>query len=458
MKNKKIFGVFALVLALLFTVCVFVACGEPADEPGGESTVKSIEVTTMPKTEFTLGEDFTAEGGELTVTYEDGTTEKVSLTAEGVEVTAPDMSTEGANKNVVVRYEGARATYKISVSAAMFTVTFDLGDSETTAEVKDGETVAKPDDPTLTGHTFDGWYTAEAGGLPYDFASPVTADITLYAYWTEDGVTYHDFTFDYNDGVGGLDSTTVVHHIADGEVAVALVSDPVREGYAFLGWFTTDDGEDEYDFSSEVRGDVTVYAQWERTSMEPVQYTFEVEDIVLEDPTTGQALTGPGNSGTGTGPSMLIADDGTHGVSNGYFISFLYKSGIDLRFEIISDMDVENAQLVVRMSAEGRDRSFNQSNYVISVNGTQTPEYNVSITDVPGYVYEGVSCAPFQDYVIGNVTLYEGRNYIDLVTNNNDGDAGSTRTASAPLIDCIKITTEAVLTWNTSLGYPAENY
>lgn len=455
MKTKKIIGLIVFCLTLVLTAGAITACG-PAES--GEGEVSSIEITTMPKTEYVLGEEFSVEGGELTVTYEDGTTAVVSLDAEGVEVTAPDMTTEGERKNVVVRYGGARATYSISVSAAVFTVTFDAGASTTTAEVRDGETVTKPEDPELEGSTFDGWYTAEAGGLPYDFSSPVTADMTIYAYWLEDGVTYYDFTFDYNNAVSGMESDTVVQHVAEGESAVELVTDPTRTGYEFVGWYADEEGEEAFDFSAEVTEDTTVYAQWERTSTEPVQYVFEVEDIILKDPTTGDALTGPGASGTASSTGMLVRDDGTHEVSNGYFISYLYSSGIDLRFEIVSDMAVENAQLVVRMSAEGRERSFTQDNYVISVNGTQRPEYEVTITDVPGYAYEGVACATFQDYVIGNITLREGRNYIDLVTYNDDGDAGSTRTASAPLIDCIKITTEAVLTWNTSLGYPAENY
>lgn len=458
-KTKRFFCVFAIVLALALSAGVFAACGGGNDDPPEPTTgdAESIEVTTMPKTEFTLGEEFTAEGGVLTVTYEGGATETVSMTAEGVEITAPDMTTVGENKNVVVRYAGARTTYRISVTIASFTVSFSNNGEVTTEEVDEGEPVAEPETPVRDGYTFRGWRTAEAGGVPYDFSSIVTADFTLYAYWTDDSVDYSEVTFNYNNGIGGMASDTVVQYVAPGGTAVELVSDPVRTGYSFLGWFDAADGGDEFDFTTEITEDTTIYAQWERSSTEPQTYTFEVEDIILEDPTTGNVLTGPGASGSARGEGMLVQDDGTHDVSNGYFISYLYSNGIDLRFEIVSDMET-TATLVVRMSAEGRDRTFDQDNYMVSVNGMTGPDYTVSITNVPAYAYEGVACAPFRDYVIGNIQLYEGRNYIDLVTNNNDGDAGSTRTASAPLIDCIKLTTGAVVTWNTSLGYPADNY
>lgn len=48
----------------------------------------------------------------------------------------------------------------------------------------DGKLV-KPADPTREGYTFGGWYTDEACTQAYDFSTPVTADLTLYAKWTK---------------------------------------------------------------------------------------------------------------------------------------------------------------------------------------------------------------------------------------------------------------------------------
>src|SRR5699024_3310634 len=31
--------------------------------------------------------------------------------------------------------------------------------------------------------TFAGWFTEQSGGEPWDFATPITADTTLYAQW-----------------------------------------------------------------------------------------------------------------------------------------------------------------------------------------------------------------------------------------------------------------------------------
>ncbi len=48
----------------------------------------------------------------------------------------------------------------------------------------DGKLV-KPADPTREGYAFGGWYTDEACTQAYDFSTPVTADLTLYAKWTK---------------------------------------------------------------------------------------------------------------------------------------------------------------------------------------------------------------------------------------------------------------------------------
>ena len=68
-------------------------------------------------------------------------------------------------------------------------VSFETGegskvDFQTTADGK----LVKPADPTRDGYTFGGWYTDEACTQAYDFSTPVTADLTLYAKWTKNAV------------------------------------------------------------------------------------------------------------------------------------------------------------------------------------------------------------------------------------------------------------------------------
>ena len=66
-----------------------------------------------------------------------------------------------------------------------FTVTFDSngGSKVASQTVKEGEKVAKPANPTLSGYTFEGWFVDKALKTAYDFNTPVTSDITLYASW-----------------------------------------------------------------------------------------------------------------------------------------------------------------------------------------------------------------------------------------------------------------------------------
>ena len=75
------------------------------------------------------------------------------------------------------------------VEQVTHTVTFDdcLENTENaSAEVPNGQTVAKPQDPVCAGYRFLGWYELENGAYAeeaYDFTTPVTADLTLYAKW-----------------------------------------------------------------------------------------------------------------------------------------------------------------------------------------------------------------------------------------------------------------------------------
>ncbi|MCD7845469.1 MAG: InlB B-repeat-containing protein, partial [Oscillospiraceae bacterium] len=63
-----------------------------------------------------------------------------------------------------------------------YTVTFDSnGGSEVTSQSVIEYGTATAEEPTLKDYTFEGWYTA--AGDAYDFATRITANITLYARW-----------------------------------------------------------------------------------------------------------------------------------------------------------------------------------------------------------------------------------------------------------------------------------
>ena len=74
------------------------------------------------------------------------------------------------------------------------TVTFNSNGGSTVASqtVKSSATATKPTNPTRSGYTFAGWYTDnEKFTTKYDFATPVTKNITLYAKWNTNYVPYY---------------------------------------------------------------------------------------------------------------------------------------------------------------------------------------------------------------------------------------------------------------------------
>ena len=71
------------------------------------------------------------------------------------------------------------------VPSGSFTVFFDSngGSSVESQKVTRDGKAERPDDPTREGYNFAGWYRDQELTSEYDFDTPVTADITLYARW-----------------------------------------------------------------------------------------------------------------------------------------------------------------------------------------------------------------------------------------------------------------------------------
>lgn len=70
-----------------------------------------------------------------------------------------------------------------------FNVTYVYGNGQdnVTLSVKSGECATEPREPSRNGYTFDGWFV-DGASTPYDFSTPVTADVTLSARWTEEEI------------------------------------------------------------------------------------------------------------------------------------------------------------------------------------------------------------------------------------------------------------------------------
>ena len=82
---------------------------------------------------------------------------------------------------------------------------FDYNDEITpikNIEVNLNDTVVQPTIPTRDGYTFDGWFTEKENGSLFDFATPISSNITLYAHWTKDIVVEDKYTVSFESNGG----------------------------------------------------------------------------------------------------------------------------------------------------------------------------------------------------------------------------------------------------------------
>lgn len=149
----------------------------PTEEPSPESA--SPEETEMPESEALLTEE---------VLPEEVSTETELLEDLNLPASLEDHA-DAAVEPLVQNLE----------NAASYTVSFDSkgGSAVDSQTVTSGETAVKPTDPTMDVYTFIGWYSDEALTSAYDFNTPVTGNITLYAKWEIpiNGTTFPDSNF-----------------------------------------------------------------------------------------------------------------------------------------------------------------------------------------------------------------------------------------------------------------------
>ena len=148
----------------------------------------------------------------------------------------------------------ADITLVADFSKATYTVTFNDGsDSISIRSIYGGDVLEEPTAPVRSGYRFVGWTLAD--GTIYEFGTPVYGDLYLTAKFVEkDKFPVH---FDTDGG-----STVEDVYVEDGGYLTAP-TDPVKEGYDFVGWYTGKSSGKEFDFSKDtITGETTLYAAW----------------------------------------------------------------------------------------------------------------------------------------------------------------------------------------------------
>lgn len=176
-------------------------------------------------------------------------------------------------------------------------VTFDTGGGSAIAPVTvdHGDTITAPADPALEGYAFTGWFTDAAATAPFDFDTPLTSDLTLYAGWQ-----INAYTVSFDTGAGSAVAPVTVEH---GDTVTAP-TEPTRDGHAFTEWFTDTTGTEAFDFATPITSDLTLYAGWSSTTI--ASLVVHGSASATEGDTAGYTVEGFNAAGESLGDATAL--------------------------------------------------------------------------------------------------------------------------------------------------------
>ena len=180
------------------------------------------------------------------------------------------------------------------------------------------------------------------------------------------------------------------------------------------------------------------------------EFVFEAENVDLT------YLSGHGWSNEVMGYGLLIKDKYGAEASNGFALGYLYENGNEIEFYINADQAVEDVTLVLRCTMEHKvaSASIAWDELEITVNDGDPIEYRtMKFEGIPGLLTVKGELLPFANKTIGKINLEEGENLIKITVTNNITMEG-TMQATAPIIDCIILKTDADVELTWAEGFP----
>jgi len=267
-------GVAVLLVAAIVTIIVLAVSGNgtpdaitpPSYDEGPESGVYYYDAALG---EYTLslnsGNKFFISGPDLNKSGE--------YTVDGENITLDFLRDEDGTATATIKDREITLTLDDKtynfLEKVYYTVTYNTvgGSAIESASVINGKLASKPDDPTLAGNVFLGWYADEALTTPYHFTTAVVKkNVTVYAKWAPEVQGEENFDVTLNMGLGGNAPEGVI--TVGGKLAfTADYAEPTLEGYTFGGWYVSmyEDGEKLTYKATEgtaITANTTLFAVW----------------------------------------------------------------------------------------------------------------------------------------------------------------------------------------------------
>ncbi len=289
-------------------------------------------------------------GGKITVKNEGHLIGKTgvalcSTTNGTVEVMGGTIT--GGTKGAVLAHE--HSTAKATISGGEITGLVDAKDSATL---------------TITGGTFDEEFDQSI--LPED---KTFFENTEGKYMVVDKSKVFNVTFHYNNGTPD-DATSAYEKVNEPET-------PTKEGFTFGGWFSNEALTDQYDFNSEITGDINLYAKWEA-----VQYkvTFELNGGSPTDELPSQVQVQHGQNIT------KPADPTREGYTfKGWYLGeeeYLFSTPVTQAIELTAKWEIKKYTVTYVLGGGSLSNQIDEIEYSQTLSNLAQPTRN-------GYIFDG---------------------------------------------------------------------
>ncbi len=155
----------------------------------------------------------------------------------------PNKITRGGDDPIVVKY---KVNYIVE------------GKIKTTLSVEANSITNKPDNPQKEGYNFVGWFKDLNDETPFNFDTPITSNLNLYAKFSKAETLVSEYTvYFYSDDTVFQQETVLNNSYVDYPLL-----DPQKEGYRFVGWFKDLDDKKPFNSNTLITSNLNLYAKY----------------------------------------------------------------------------------------------------------------------------------------------------------------------------------------------------